>query len=240
MNALPEEADELFKAPLDEFTRRRNEIVKRLKAAGDKEGAAEVGALKKPPVTAWALNQVARTKGREVAELIEADRALGAPRSRNELRMASEKRNRAIGHITQLAIETLEKGGHAGAASAHKIMQTLLAAGTDEEARTALLSGTLLRDFAPGGLGGGDIWTLPEESPETENPSETRRRAVLEKEIALLAQQADGARTEAARADKEANRARLASDQAEAEAERLRRKADQVAAALDRKKAELE
>ncbi|MGH2772466.1 MAG: hypothetical protein ACRDIU_04930, partial [Actinomycetota bacterium] len=160
-----------------------------------------------------------------------------------EMRMASEKRSRAIGQITQLAIEALEKGGHAGAASANKITQTLLAAGTDEEARTALMAGTLLRDFAPGGLGGGDIWILPDqgsEPEETEEPSEKRRGEVLEKEITLLAGEADEARAKAAKAEKEANRARLAADKAEAEAERLRRKADQVAAALDRKKGDLE
>jgi hypothetical protein len=47
---------DLYRAPLDEFVSRRDALAKELRAAGDREGAAAIKALKKPSRAAWALN----------------------------------------------------------------------------------------------------------------------------------------------------------------------------------------
>src|SRR5262245_40977560 len=50
--------DDLYRAPLAEFTDRRSALAAERKAGGDKAGAARVKALVKPSVAAWAANQV--------------------------------------------------------------------------------------------------------------------------------------------------------------------------------------
>ncbi|MDQ5822178.1 MAG: hypothetical protein M3540_12125, partial [Actinomycetota bacterium] len=66
------ELDRLYGLPLDEFTKARNDLSARLKKAGATDAAAEVKALPKPSVPAWAVNQLARTRQREVRALLVA------------------------------------------------------------------------------------------------------------------------------------------------------------------------
>ncbi len=58
--SLDEVVAELLAGPLDEFTSRRNAKAKEMKAAGQRDLAAEVDTVKKPPVSVWAVNQLAR------------------------------------------------------------------------------------------------------------------------------------------------------------------------------------
>src|SRR2546429_164659 len=51
---------QLLAGSLNEFTSARNAKAKELKAAGERDLAAEVARLKKPPVAVWAVNQLAR------------------------------------------------------------------------------------------------------------------------------------------------------------------------------------
>jgi hypothetical protein len=50
--------DELFQRPLPEFTAARNTLASKLQKSGDKETAAAVKGLPKPPISAWAVNQL--------------------------------------------------------------------------------------------------------------------------------------------------------------------------------------
>ena len=50
--------DDLFTLPLDEFTAARNALAGRLKKAGKTAEAEQVKGLGKPPVSAWAVNQL--------------------------------------------------------------------------------------------------------------------------------------------------------------------------------------
>jgi len=52
------EVDALFQLALPEFTAARNALASRLQKAGDKEAAATVKSLAKPPVSAWVVNQL--------------------------------------------------------------------------------------------------------------------------------------------------------------------------------------
>src|SRR5688500_5287730 len=53
-----DDVDALFQLPQSEFTAARNALAARLKKAGHPERADEVKALAKPPVSAWAVNQL--------------------------------------------------------------------------------------------------------------------------------------------------------------------------------------
>ncbi|MEO8703383.1 MAG: hypothetical protein ABI867_25275, partial [Kofleriaceae bacterium] len=49
---------ELFQKPLAEFVGERKRLANELKAAGDKTGARVVSGLSRPPISAWAVNQL--------------------------------------------------------------------------------------------------------------------------------------------------------------------------------------
>lgn len=53
---------ELYAGPPAEFVSRRTELVRAAKAARQKDAATQIGALRKPSVAAWALNQVVRSR----------------------------------------------------------------------------------------------------------------------------------------------------------------------------------
>jgi hypothetical protein len=48
----------LFQIPLEHFVAERKRLAGELKAAGDKEGAAKLGKLARPPISAWVVNQL--------------------------------------------------------------------------------------------------------------------------------------------------------------------------------------
>lgn len=58
MAADTTDIDALFQLPVDEFTSARNALANRLKAAGRADAASRVKALPKPPLSAWAVNQL--------------------------------------------------------------------------------------------------------------------------------------------------------------------------------------
>ncbi len=73
---LQKELDELYKAPLEDFTARRNELVRKLRVSGDRDLAEAVRGLAKPSVAAWAVNQLAFNHPDEVDALMEAGERL--------------------------------------------------------------------------------------------------------------------------------------------------------------------
>src|SRR5262245_20476189 len=64
--------DALYDLALPEFVAARNQLAKDLSRAGDKARSAEVKALVKPPVSAFALNQLARKHRGAVGEFLKS------------------------------------------------------------------------------------------------------------------------------------------------------------------------
>src|SRR6185436_6017984 len=48
----------LFQGPLDVFVAERKRLAGELKAAGDKDGAAKLAKLARPPISAWVVDQL--------------------------------------------------------------------------------------------------------------------------------------------------------------------------------------
>ncbi|HEX6459560.1 MAG TPA: hypothetical protein VF032_11635, partial [Thermoleophilaceae bacterium] len=70
--SVPEEQlDALYGLPLEEFTPRRDELSKELRAAGSRDAAAWVKALRKPTAAAWLVNQLARTQRADTKKMLE-------------------------------------------------------------------------------------------------------------------------------------------------------------------------
>jgi len=76
--ALPEDVDALYGLPLDEFTKARNDLAKRLRAEKRRDDASEVAALRKPSAAAWVVNQLVRERRDEVEALLAAAKGIRA------------------------------------------------------------------------------------------------------------------------------------------------------------------
>jgi hypothetical protein len=142
------EIDRLYQLPPDEFTAARNALAK--DAGSD---AAEVRRLTKPPIAAWAVNQL-YWKQRDVydalvgasKELRQVHKAVLAGR-RGDLRAAGKVHDEALDAALKAALSLLKDGGHPVADSTRQtILTTLRALPSDEPA------GRLTRALQPGGF----------------------------------------------------------------------------------------
>lgn len=70
------DVDDLYALPLDRFVPERGTLAKALRADRRRDEAKDVAALRKPSVAAWAINQLVRTQGDAVHELVAAGDAL--------------------------------------------------------------------------------------------------------------------------------------------------------------------
>jgi succinate dehydrogenase/fumarate reductase flavoprotein subunit len=155
------EIDRLYSLPLEEFTRERDELAKRLRNDGDTDAAAAVKGLKKPSVAAWAVNQVQRDRPDEVRELIEVTEELhrvyaklSSAGARERLEEAAEIQRRLIQSLVRCANQLLEAGGHtASDETLTKVADTLRAAALDEEVREQVGHGRVVKERRAAGLG---------------------------------------------------------------------------------------
>lgn len=230
------ELDELYAVALDDFTATRNAIVKRLKAAGRTDDAAEIAALKKPVASAWIVNQLARTSAPTVARLIEAGESLqriqrGEGGSYEEARMAE---NAALVDLRRAATEI---DPNVSAASLERMVASVRAGAASEAGRTLIRSGRLTADLEASGFDAfaGAVFARTPNAPEPvigapAGPATDTRR--LEK---LL----EAARTTREEADEAAELARRARADAE-HAERLAATARKAADAADKRASQAE
>ena len=112
--ALDVAADALYALPRDEFTPARDERVRDAKAAGDKSLAGQLGKLRRPTVAAWLVNNLARRRPAELAELAALGETMRAAHQQLDgpaLRRLSEQRRELV---TALGRSIRELGGSAG------------------------------------------------------------------------------------------------------------------------------
>ena len=126
---LAGQIDRLYQLPLDEFTAARNALAKEAGAAG-----AEIRALQKPPVAAWAINQV-YWRGRpafhafnaSAAALREAHTGVVSGK-RADLRAAGKAHEEALDAVAKAALAILRDAGQpATEATKQAILATLRA-----------------------------------------------------------------------------------------------------------------
>lgn len=159
--SVEEEIDRLYGKPLDEFTAARDALARKFRDAGDKAGADAVKALRKPTVSAWAINQIARKERMKVRSLLVAGEKLrkahgdvlsgGQPAAVAE---ATEAERNAITHLVSSAERVLSEAGHSASQSTlDRIATTLRAAAVEDERRDLLERGRLQHDLDPTGFG---------------------------------------------------------------------------------------
>jgi hypothetical protein len=210
--------DELFDLAPEEFVAARDELARRLRREGDAEAAATVKALRRPPLSAWAVNRLARGDGPGLGPLLAAGERLRAAHGAalagegaDELRAAAKAEHEAVAALVEAATGLLREAGHpATDATRDRIAATLHAAAASPEAADLVRSGRLTTDLSPSGFGSPGDGAAKAPGP----PARRARRAA-----------AVAARDDARK------RARLAADQAvlaTRQAERLGRLADQA------------
>lgn len=156
--------DQLYELEPAQFVAARDRLARALKAAGDREAAAAVKGLRRPTLVAWALNQVARARAEEVAELLDAGAAVGRAQAQvmsggasAELRAATRRR-RELASTLARAVADL-----AGAAHHDEAVATLDAASFDPEVAERLRRGRLTKELPPpSGFGMGALPDPPQ------------------------------------------------------------------------------
>ena len=239
---LETEIDRLYQLPLDEFTAARNDLAR---TAGDE--AAQVRKLAKPPIAAWAVNQL-YWKQRDIYDaLIEASTAvrkthkaiLGGHRA--DLRETSKEHDEALEAALKAALTILQSAGHPVTDSTRQaILNTLRALPTDATA------GRLTEALQPGGFemlqglsiagGGGVIRPKPVAKPATPARAEPSRKRQTDESRAEAAK-TEAQRAESARALREAEqnarREEFEAMRTTREAERATRQRDKAREALE-------
>ena len=150
---LENDIDRLYVAPREEFVRERDALVKALRAAGDREAAAEVGAIRKPTLVAWTVNQLAHNERRDVdllldagKRIIDAQEASIAKGGRADLDAAQASLRRAVNGLTEQASAIL--GPDASKTTLTRVAETLRTAATAPEGRELLARGRLSEELS--------------------------------------------------------------------------------------------
>ncbi|MET7767930.1 hypothetical protein [Nocardia sp. NPDC005366] len=210
--ALEDAARDLYGLDPTEFVAARAGLVAAAKAAGDRDLADAIGRLRKPTVSAWTANLLARSAPAEVDALLRLGAAL-----RKAQRELSGDRLRALGTQRQQVVTAMAERAGALAADhgrpvsdtvVREVGRTLTAALADSDVAARLSAGTLATaaDYEGFGPAGPALATAPtapapeEPASATDETSADPARAELDEALAELESAraaADSARTEA-------------------------------------------
>jgi hypothetical protein len=229
---------DLYGLPLDEFTKTRDELAKELRNAGKKEAADEVKALRKPTVSAWMINQLARRHPQEMKALVKAgddlrkaQRGAVSGRDPEQLREATRSHRDRLDDLTSFARHELDAGGQ----TLQRVAQTLRAGSIDKQASKALLAGTLATDVEQAGFGP-ILSEVPLPARSRPGPAKSKPRKAPDRSR----EQAAKLRRQLQEARKGAREERRRADAAAREAERAKKNAEKAEAQVGELEAQLE
>lgn len=152
---------DLYAVAPDEFVTTRTMLAQELKARGDAALAKEVGRLRRPTVSAWAVNRLVRERPDQVGALREVGRRLRAAQGQLDaaaLRDLRPERDRLVAGWAEAAAEvTTEAGRPLPPAALDEVRATVIAALAGEEATDAVASGHLTRALSYSGFGEVDL-----------------------------------------------------------------------------------
>lgn len=134
---------ELHAGPREEFVSRRTELAQRLAAEGDRSLAAEVRALRKPTLLAWAIDQAVIDDPTRAEQLVETVAAMQAPADGKRMRTLADGFEQLVDELARAADAAIGGGRRADLAAAIRI------AAVSSEAQR-FVDGALVADPAPG------------------------------------------------------------------------------------------
>ena len=250
MSDVADRIAEIYGGPLDEFVSARDALARELRQAGDRDGAAEVKALRKPRALAWVLDAAALAAPDALAGLAAAvDEAGNAQAGGGDVRAALASLREAEAALVTAAVEAAAAHGQRLEPSAAG--GALRAVIADPEALADLEAGRLVDLPATGGLGvafSGGGTSAPARDASTKTSTRAKAAPAMaaapsrakpepkapEVDLAALtaARRAVGAAERALRsAINTARRAASTADEVEERAAAARRRADDAAEA---------
>lgn len=152
------DADELYRLPPEHFTAARDALAKQLRRDGDREGAADVAALRRPSVAAWLVNRLAEQSPDLLTQLVDLGPELARAQTGSDaaaLRELGAQRHALVEAVTGTAVEA--GGRPVSAAVREEVHATLDAALADPASAAAVRSGRLVRALSYAGFGEVDL-----------------------------------------------------------------------------------
>jgi hypothetical protein len=167
---LDAEIDRLYQLPLDEFTAARNALAKQ---AG--QDGTPIRALAKPPIAAWAVNQLHwRDRGTWKALIEAADNARRAHHAvlagkATDVRSANEVHEEAVEKALKATLALLGQAGHPVTDATRQAISTTIRALPGQDP-----PGRLTRTLQPGGFEMLSGLTITKVTKDAKEPKETK------------------------------------------------------------------
>jgi hypothetical protein len=178
--ASEERLDELYREHPEGFVSGRNQLVKDLRTADDRDQAERVKKLRRPTVAAWLINRAALSSPAQMREFGEASRQLeeaqrraleGRDEGAAEWRAAAEREREANAALLEVAERGARDAGHpASDRTLELVGETLRAATGDPKLRERVLGGRVEREQSGATLG------TPAVPPPTRDRGAEKRR----------------------------------------------------------------
>jgi hypothetical protein len=237
---LDEATDHLYSVDLDAFVPERTRLARELRDAGDRSAAEQVAKLKKPTVAAWALNQLARKRRRDVDLLLgaghrlrQAQEGVVSGADREAFEKAQKTQRDALRRLTQQASQLL---GGASSQALSQISGTLRAAAVSEEGRELLARGRFTTPLEPEGFDVFGALPAPPAASRSKKQARTQkandelkkakdRVRELEKEARAAEREAERLKGEWKKSERAAESARVAVAAAERKLTQAQRRA---------------
>jgi hypothetical protein len=208
-------AQALYQGPVEDFIGARGALVKELQAEGLTQEATRVKGLRKPSVSAWALDQLAERDPEGIRSLLDAgaeiraaqQATLSSERHAERLREATASRRRIVDRLAAQVADVLVEAGHSATSHEGDIKTTLEAASVDPNAGDRLQTGTLDRPLTDA-VGFGDLFGLRSvpEGSEPDSGADDGRKTASKTELGRLRRDRDAAARKAQQAREAASR----------------------------------
>ncbi|MFD0361579.1 hypothetical protein ACFQZZ_08990 [Nocardia sp. GCM10030253] len=197
---LEDVAVDLYGLDPGAFVAARADRVKAAKAAGDKELAAAIGKLRRPTVTAWTVNLLARAAPADVEALLQLGAALRTAQrelSADQLRSLTAQRQQVVNALAKRAGALAAENGHpVGEGVLREVGQTLTAALADADVAEQVRAGTLATSATYEGFGpAGPTLAAVADTPPTPEPAETATAETARQELDDALEALESART---------------------------------------------
>jgi hypothetical protein len=152
-------AAELYALPPGEFTGRRTKLAGEAKKEGDAGASKAIGALRKPTVSAWLINQLMRGGAGAEAD-VDALEQLGSDLREAQAKLDGARMKELTQQRQRLVASLVKRAGQlqpVSAAVERELEETFGAAVADEQATVAVFSGRLTRALVYSGFGEVDV-----------------------------------------------------------------------------------
>jgi len=154
-------AAQLYAVEPAEFVASRKGLAASAKAGGDAAAAKEILALRKPTVTAWAMNLASREDPGVIADLVGLGARMRAAQARLDARVLTSVRGErdatVAAYVERVAQVATAAGAALSASGQDEVRASAIAALADESASDALASGQLTRALSYSGFGEVDL-----------------------------------------------------------------------------------